>query len=128
MKKVTRDPVTGRFVSMAGNKIMKIKEARPEAKAELDVTLTEAKSKTKSKVEKYEKDYIDPIVQILEANYGITGSMIIVTENVKLGKKASNKMAGSDPAPKQKKVLVVKALVGETEVTKEFNEGEVVVF
>ena len=88
MKKVTRDPVTGRFVSEAGNKIMKIKEAKPKAKAELDVTLTESKSKTKSKVEKYEKDYIDPIVQILEANYGITGSMIKVTENVKLGKKA----------------------------------------
>lgn len=145
MKKVTRDPVTGRFVSEAGNKIMKIKEVKPKAKAELDVTLTEAKSKTKSKVEaspeasflKYEEDYIDPIVeileasaivQILEANYGIKGSMIIVTENVKLGKKASNKMAGSDPAPKQKKVLVVKALVGENEVTKEFNEGEVVAF
>jgi hypothetical protein len=54
--------------------------------------------------------------------------MITVTENVKLGKKVSNKMAGEDPAPKQKKVMVVKALVGETEVTKEFNEGEVVAF
>jgi len=118
MKKVSRDPITGRFVSMAGNKIMKIKEMKP--KAELDVTVTEAKPKTKSKVEN--------IIQILEANYGITGSMITVTENVKLGKKVSNKMAGEDPAPKQKKVMVVKALVGETEVTKEFNEGEVVAF
>ena len=128
MKNVTRDPKTGRFVSTkAGNKIMKIKEAKPKAekKAELDVAVAEAKPKTKSKVEKKPDA---KVIQILEANYGITGNMITVTENVKLGKKASNKMAGSDPAPKQKKVMIVKALVGETEVTKEFNEGEVVAF
>lgn len=128
MKNVKRDPITGRFVSTkeAGNKIMKIKEAKPKAeKTEaLDVTVAEAKPKTKSKVEKKP----EAVIQILEATYGISGSMVTVTENVKIGKKASNKMAGSDPAPKQKKVMIVKALVGETEVTKEFNEGEVVTF
>jgi hypothetical protein len=135
MKNVTRDPKTGRFVSTkeAGNKIMKIVEAKPKAekpeaeKPELEVTVADAKPKKTSKVEKKEKPAAR-VIEILEANYGISGNMVTVTENVKLGKKASNKMAGTDPAPKQKKVMIVKALVEGVEIEKEFNEGEVVAF
>jgi hypothetical protein len=138
MKNVARDQKTGRFVSTkeAGNKIMKIVEAKPKAekpeaeKPELEVTVADAKPKKTSKVEKKEKKEKPAarVIEILEANYGISGNMVTVTENVKLGKKASNKMAGTDPAPKQKKVMIVKALVEGVEIEKEFNEGEVVAF
>ena len=81
-----------------------------------------AKEKTTASLEK-------EIVSILEASYGITGVTVTVDPtNIVIGRKVSNKMAGSDPAPKQKKVMTILAVVKGEQVEKEFTEGEVISF
>ena len=67
------------------------------------------------------------IIEIISAKYGIKGNMIEVAK-VKIGRKASNRMAGADPAPKEAKVMIIKAKVNGEIVTKTFNEGEKVEF
>lgn len=120
---VTRDPKTGRFVSLKKEKAMYIKAAKV-AEAATELKLVDAKPKKKVIV----KDE-DKAIQILKAIYGIDATVIeIDTEKVKMGKKVSNKMAGSDPAPKVKKALTVTAMVYDKEVTKTFDEGEVIEF
>jgi hypothetical protein len=110
MKNVERDPITGRFVS--------IKEKA------LHVTIAPAKAR-KSKKDTEEKE----IISILSATYGIDATICQVEpENIKVGRKVTNKMAGSDPAPKQKKIMTIKAVVKGAEVEKTFNEGEIISF
>lgn len=104
--KVAKDAKTGRFVSVNSLKVVHTKEHKPKKEK-----VTEAAG---------------PAVEILSALYGIEGSRISVTPVV--GKKMTNKVAGSDPAPKVKKDLVVKARVNGEEVEKTFSEGEVVSF
>ena len=120
---VTRDPKTGRFVSLKKEKAMYIKAAKV-TEAATELKLVDAKPKKKVIV----KDE-DKAIQILKAIYGVDATVIeIDTEKVKMGKKVSNKMAGSDPAPKVKKALTVTAMVYDKEVTKTFGEGEVIEF
>jgi hypothetical protein len=108
MKNVERDPITGRFVS--------IKEKA------LHVTLAPAKER------KSKKD-TEEIISILSATYGIDATICQVEpENIKVGRKVTNKMAGSDPAPKQKKIMTIKAVVKGAEIEKTFNEGEIISF
>lgn len=98
--KVTKDPITGRFVSVKSLKPVYTKAAKEAAGEEA--------------------------VEILSALYGVEGNRIEVKPIV--GKKINNKIAGSDPAPGVKKNLVVEAKVNGEAVTKTFNEGEVVAF
>ena len=117
---VGRDAKTGRFVSLKKEKVMYIKEAKaPKAPS---LKLVDAKPKKKIKEE-------SSSIEILKAVYGVDATVIeIEPEKVKVGKKVSNKMAGTDPAPKIKKTLTVTAIVYDKEVTKAFTEGEVIVF
>lgn len=118
MNIVKRDPVTGRFVSTKNNieKPMYMKSNEDE----VSVTIAEGKERRSLKKE---------IVSILEASYGITGVTVAVDPtNIVIGRKVSNKMAGSDPAPKQKKVMTILAVVKGEQVEKEFTEGEVISF
>jgi hypothetical protein len=119
---VGRDSKTGRFVSLKKEKTMFIKAAKAPKAEELK--LVDAKPKKKVMVKEEESS-----VEILKAIYGIDATIIeIDTAKVKIGKKVSNKMAGSDPAPKVKKALTVTAMVYDKEVTKTFSEGEVIEF
>ena len=67
-------------------------------------------------------------IVILSALYGINENRIEVKDTVVVGRKITNKMIGSDPAPKEKKLLYVKATVNGAEVEKTFSEGEKVSF
>lgn len=119
---VGRDSKTGRFVSLKKEKTMFIKAAKAPKAEELK--LVDAKPKKKVIVKEEESS-----VEILKAIYGIDATVIeIDTVKVKIGKKVSNKMAGSDPAPKVKKALTVTVMVYDKEVTKTFSEGEVIEF
>lgn len=124
---VGRDSKTGRFVSLKKEKTMFIKAAKAtktEAPKAEELKLVDAKPKKKVMVKEEESS-----VEILKAIYGIDATVIeIDTAKVKMGKKVSNKMAGSDPAPKVKKALTVTAMVYDKEVTKTFGEGEVIEF
>lgn len=108
--KIFRNKVTGRF-EKAGNtetaaKVMHAKEAKP-------------------KKEKAEKPAVTgPVVAILSALYGINDTRVEIKDNAKVGKKVGNAMAGSDPAPKQKKDLIVKYTIDGVEGEKTFAEGE----
>lgn len=122
MNIVKRDPITGRFVSTKNNieKPMYMKSNHEASEDEVSVTITDGKERRSLKKE---------IVSILEASYGITGVTVTVDPNsIKVGRKVSNKMAGSDPAPKQKKVMTILAVVKGEQVEKEFTEGEVISF
>lgn len=101
--KVAKDPTTGRFVSVKNMKPMRTKEKKEKA-----------------------MEAAGPAVEILSALYGIEGNRISVTPII--GKKMTNKIAGSDPAPKVKKDVIIKATVDGAEVEKTFTEGEVISF
>ena len=73
------------------------------------------------------KTVTGPVIEILSAQYGIEGTRIEMA-TVKVGNKLTNKMAGSDPAPKSAKNAVIKAKVDGKEVTKTVAEGEVINF
>jgi len=123
---VGRDSKTGRFVSLKKEKPLYIKETKaPKVKKEPKVEDFDIQtSKPKKKVKEEES-----FVQVLKATYGVDTSIVEVdTTRVVVGKKVSNKMAGSDPAPKVKKTLSVTVMVYDKEVTKSFNEGEVIEF
>jgi hypothetical protein len=102
---VAKDPKTGRFVSVASMKTLHIAAKRtPKAPEALDPAT----------------------VEIFSAQYGIDGSRVSVI--VKIGDRVNNRLAGTDPAPKQRKTLVVLAKVNGAEVEKAFREGTVVTF
>ncbi len=110
--KVTKNPITGRFMSVKAMKLVHtIENKEPKA----------------PKAPKAEAPKVEgPIVEILSALYGIEGNRITVTPVI--GKKMTNKIAGSDPAPKVKKDVIVTARVNGEEVVKTFTEGEIVTF
>jgi len=113
--KVTRDPQTGRFVSIA-DKPMHIKEAaKPRAK------------KAKAAPAETPAEPEVPALEILSALYGIDGNRVEMA-TVKVGRKLTNKMAGSDPAPKTPKNAIIRVRVAGEEVEKTFNEGETIEF
>ena len=82
---------------------------------------------TKTKATTVETPKVEaPTVEILEAVYGIKDAQVSFTPVV--GRKLTNKMVGSDPAPKVKKEAIIKAKVEGKKVTKTFAEGEVIAF
>lgn len=72
------------------------------------------------------KPVTDNTMEVLSAEYGIEGKRVSFTPI--LGKKLTNKMAGSDPAKGEKKNAIVRANVNGSEVEKSFAEGEVITF
>jgi hypothetical protein len=101
-----RDKKTGRFIPK-------------KEKASYAGVYTVRESKPSKKVEE--------AVRILKALYGVEGNLVEI-ENVRIGKKASNRMAGFDPVPGQKKIMVIEAEIKGKKITKTFNEGSVVEF
>jgi hypothetical protein len=67
-------------------------------------------------------------INIVSALYGVEGTTIEVKDNMKMGRKITNKLAGSDPAPKQKKQLTVVAEIDGERVERTFSEGEILKF
>ena len=103
---VAKDPKTGRFVSVSSMKTLHIAAKRTP---------------------KAPKEALDPAtVEILSAQYGIDGSRVSVI--AKVGDRVNNRLAGTDPSPKQRKNLLVLAKVNGAEVEKAFREGAVVAF
>jgi len=124
---VGRDKVTGRFISLKDKPMyIKVIEDTDEVE-ELETTVAEAKPKkvVKPKAEKEVKS----IIQVLKATYGIEGTVVEVeASNIKAGRKVSNKLAGSDPAPKTKKVMNITAVIEGKETELSFNEGDIIRF
>ena len=77
---------------------------------------------------KKEKVATGPVVEILSALYGIEGTRVEFGANVKVGKKLTNKMVGSDPAPKVAKDALITATVDGDKVSIVVKEGEVINF
>lgn len=69
------------------------------------------------------------VVEILSVMYGIQEIAIIdITGKVKVGEKVTNEVAGSDPCPKKKKNVIVRAKVDGVEVERTFVEGKKIIF
>ena len=79
------------------------------------------------KKEKVEKA-VGPVIEILSALYGIEGTRVEFGENVKVGKKLTNRMVGSDPAPKVAKDALITATINGDKVSVIIKEGEVISF
>jgi hypothetical protein len=114
----------GRFVSI---KNMKLNGSVDPDGAKPEETKPEEKKEPKAKKVK------GPVIEITEAIYGgeVEGEMktLNVTEAIKYGRKVTNKnCGGTDPAPKVKKTLSVKALVDGKPIEKQFAEGEKLTF
>jgi hypothetical protein len=114
--KPKRDPVTGRFVSK-------------ETRIEEPMKIQEYDGVSVSIVEGKERKSLVDAITVLQATYGINSLTInIDPEHIKIGRKASNRMAGSDPAPKQRKIMTITVMKKGEKMTRGFNEGEVVEF
>ena len=114
-KKATAKPVA-----------MKVKE--PKAEAPVEATMAPAKEKKKV-AEKPAKPTVEKsTTEILSALYGINDVKVEAKDKVKVGRKITNKMIGSDPVPGEKKELIVKAIIDGKEVEKTFAEGEKLTF
>ena len=73
-----------------------------------------------------------PVINVLSAVYGI-GDKTVQMASFKPGQKLTNKMAGSDPAPKEKKSATIKIEIlkeGQEPIVveKTFVEGEKLIF
>lgn len=91
---------------------------------------TPKEKKVKAPKEKKEKPVKTDAktVEILSALYGIKGTTVEVKDIVKVGRKVSNKMIGSDPVKGTKKELFITATVNGAKVEKTFAEGEKITF
>jgi len=96
-------------------------------KGKVEVTETAPKAPKAAKAPKTPKEAVGPAIEIISALYGIEGTRVEMAE-VKAGRKLTNKMAGSDPAPKTAKDAIITAKVDGTEVTVTVKEGEVIAF
>lgn len=105
---------------MKKNKIAKMAEAKEATPA---TPAAEAKPKKSAK----KAAVTEETVEVLSALYGIEGNRVTMA-TVKVGRKLTNKMAGSDPAPKTVKNAIIRAKVNGKELEKTFNEGEVISF
>ena len=77
---------------------------------------------------KKEKVATGPVIEILSALYGIEGTRVEFGENLKVGRKLTNKMVGSDPAPKVAKDALITATIDGDKVSIVVKEGEVINF
>ena len=112
-----RNTKTGRFVNLA-NVTVAAKETK-ERKLKAVETVEAPKKEKKPK---------GPVVVIDSAVYGAGENTIEVASKLVIGRKITNKLVGEDPAPKTKKILVVKATIDGNPVEKTFNEGDKLTF
>jgi hypothetical protein len=96
-------------------------------KGKVEVTETVEKAPKAAKAPKTPKEAVGPAIEIISALYGIEGTRVEMA-SVKAGRKLTNKMAGSDPAPKTAKDAIITAKVDGTEVTVTVKEGELITF
>ena len=85
---------------------------------------------TKTEAPKSEKP-AKPVIEILESRYGIlTDSTKCIEKmaSVKIGNKLTNKMAGTDPAIKEKKQAFIRIKIDGVEKSGTFDEGTKIVF
>lgn len=101
-----------------------VKTKKVAAKAPAKTKTVKAAEPPKEKKEKKAKQ----VITIVKALYGTMEKSIDVASKMVPGRKITNKLAGEDPCPKQKKTLSVTATIDGKEVTKVFNEGEKLVF
>lgn len=93
------------------------------------VTLEVAKGKKKATAPTAPPAPAKP--EIVSAQYGTEGNMVEVdvkATNLRVGRKASNRLVAADPVPKVKKILIVNAIVDGVEQTFTFAEGDIVKF
>jgi hypothetical protein len=100
----------------------------PETTPATETTATVATPKEKRTPKAKAPKAPDAVIEILSASYGIDENRIEVKDLVKVGRKITNKLIGSDPAPKAKKLLIVTATVDGVEVEKTFAEGDKLTF
>lgn len=106
-------------------RIAEVKE--PKAAKATPETTAAPKAPKAEKVAKTPKAAAGPAIEIITALYGVEGTRVSMA-TVKPGRKLTNKMAGSDPAPKVAKDAIITAKVDGTEVTVTVKEGEVIAF
>lgn len=83
---------------------------------------------TRTPREKRETEVAGPVIVIISALYGIEGTRVEFWENVKVGKKLTNRMVGSDPAPKVAKDAIITATIDGDKALITVKEGEVISF
>ena len=103
-----------------------IRMKKDDTVVESTATAAPVKEK-KTRAPKAEKP-AKPVINIISALYGVEGTTIEVKDNMKVGRKITNKLAGSDPAPKVKKQLQVVAEIDGERVERTFAEGEILKF
>lgn len=122
MKKTTGTPTKStksKTASKGRAKVVRMKSTTEEGAAET-APVTEAAPKA-LKVSK-------PEINIISALYGVEGTTVEVKDNMKIGRKITNKLTGSDPAPKEKKQLQVVAEINGERIERTFAEGEILKF
>lgn len=115
-----RNTKTGRFVNLANVTVAAKETKETKEKKVKAVETVEAPKK--------EKKPKGPVVVIDSAVYGAGENTIEVASKLVIGRKITNKLVGEDPAPKTKKILVVKATIDGNPVEKTFNEGDKLTF
>jgi hypothetical protein len=65
-------------------------------------------------------------VHILRALYGVPDIKMMEVEKVEVGKKVNNRLAGGDPVPGKKKVMILDLMYNGKKFSLEFKEGEVI--
>jgi hypothetical protein len=125
-KSATKSKTASKGATKTAKTTLKIAEVK-EPKAPKATATATPKAEKAPKAAKTPKAAAGPSIEIISALYGIEGARVEMA-TVKAGRKLTNKMAGSDPAPKTAKDAIITAKVDGTEVTVTVKEGEVIAF
>ena len=124
--KATKKSKTAKSTTKAAT-TAKATKVKATPKAATKATPAPKATTTKAAATPKAKKVSGPVIEILSAQYGIDGTRVEMA-SVKVGRKLTNKMAGSDPAPKTPKNALITATVDGNKVEKTFTEGEVINF
>jgi hypothetical protein len=133
MKKTTGTPAKAKSTSKAKTASKgRTKVARMKSTAETTIESPEViveapKAEKVAKAPKAAK-VAKPEINIISALYGVEGTTVEVKDNMKIGRKITNKLTGNDPAPKMKKQLQVVAEIDGNRIERTFAEGEILKF
>jgi hypothetical protein len=142
MKKTTATPAKAKSTSKAKSaskgraKVVRMKSTAEETPATEAAPIEEVKAPKAEKVAKApkaEKAAKEPKapkteINIISALYGVEGTTVEVKDQMKIGRKITNKLTGNDPAPKVKKQLQVVAEINGERIERTFAEGEILKF
>jgi hypothetical protein len=124
---MTKSKTASKTASKSGKGTLRIAEVKEPKATKAPATPKAEKAPKAEKVAKTPKAAAGPAIEILSALYGIEGARVEMA-TVKPGRKLTNKMAGSDPAPKVAKDAIITAKVDGAEVTVTVKEGELIAF